>query len=330
MPMLTNSWRATAAALAVTLTLGGVAGNCRAADADAAAPEFAQVPADAAFVASIRWGDLWNNEALRPGRDKWLKDAPADAASFKDFWGVDMADADRLTIAAGLTEGVAFLTTTKPYDPKKMQEFLAKRTKEEKLGDHQIYVLDEDRAIYLLDERTVATGSPAWVRALAKRNGPAPKGVLTPALRPGAEKHLVLVAWDAAALAAGTEPPFPEFAPLMKAQLAVLTADLSGREATGELRLTFATEAEAKDGKKGVLQTRDKFLEAMKWLKDIDAGPDTDKVKASLAEIETSLKALDVVQDGSSVKADVKMKIDPAATAEAILKLYEQGNKEKH
>ncbi|HVS37752.1 MAG TPA: hypothetical protein VMS17_19475, partial [Gemmataceae bacterium] len=204
----------------------------------------------------------------------------------------------------------------------------AKPTKEEKIGDHMIYTL-EDRAIYLLDDRTVATGSPDWVRALAKRGGPAAAGPLTPALRTGAEKHLVLAAWDAAAAAAGTEPPFPEFAPLMKAQLAVLTADLKGQEATGELRLNFATEAEAKAGKKGVQDTRDKVLELVGWLKDHVADPNKDMIQASLADIETSLKALDVMQDGTTVKAALKMKIDPAVTAEAILKQYESQIKEK-
>ena len=94
--------------------------------------------------------------------------------------------------------------------------------------------------------------------------------MLTPALRVGAEKHLLLVAWDAAAAAAGHEPALPELAPLMKAQLAVLTAELKGQEATGELHLTFATEAEASRGKLGVLATRDKVVETVKWLQEIN------------------------------------------------------------
>ncbi|HVS40029.1 MAG TPA: hypothetical protein VMS17_31005, partial [Gemmataceae bacterium] len=90
--MKMNPLRWMTAAVMAALMPGGLAGVGRAADQDAAAPEFAQVPGDAALVISVRFADLWNNEALRSVRDKWLKDVPADAASFKDFWGVDMAD----------------------------------------------------------------------------------------------------------------------------------------------------------------------------------------------------------------------------------------------
>ena len=93
------------------------------------------------------------------------------------------------------------------------------------------------------------------------------KGVLTPACGPAAEKHLLLVAWDAAAAAAGKEPGIPELAPLMKAQLAVLTVDLNGQEAKGELHLTFSTEAEA-TAEERRLRQRDKVVEPIQWLKE--------------------------------------------------------------
>ncbi len=231
-----SQWAAGPLTFAAALLLGGPAGALHAADpGEAAAPEFAFVPADAAAVVSVRFGDLWNNEALRPARDRLLKDQSDEVTMFTERTGLELGELDRVTAAYGSGgDGTIFLATARPYDHKKVAAAAAKGAQEQKVNDRTLYLHGDGAAtILLLDANTLVIGTAENVRALAKRNGPAPKGALTPALRAGAEKRLVLVAWDAAALSAITQPPFPEFAPLMKAELAVLAADLNGQDLAG-------------------------------------------------------------------------------------------------
>ena len=130
--MAMNPWGGAVAALVATAALG-LAGP---ADGDeAAAPEFAFVPADAAVVASVRFGDLWNNEALRPVRDRWLKQTPEPANQFRDAFGVDLAEVERLTLVGGSDDSnklMVFVTTAKPYDRQKVEKTIAKGADVEK------------------------------------------------------------------------------------------------------------------------------------------------------------------------------------------------------
>ena len=175
--MAMNQWGGAVLALAatVTLVLSGPTAGCRAADRDdAAAPEFAFVPADAAVVASVRFGDLWNNEALRPVRDRWLKQTPEPANQFRDALGVDLAEVDRLTVVGSPGDSnnlMWFVTTTRPYDRQKVEKTIAKDADIEKLVGGSLYI-HGDHAAYLLDDHTLALGSTDYVRGEMRNSLP--------------------------------------------------------------------------------------------------------------------------------------------------------------
>ncbi len=260
-------------------------------------------------------------------------------------------------------EPLLVVTTLKPCD-KKTILWEAPDAKEIKVYGRSFYDSDGHSIFYslaFLDEHTFLMGISDCV-AYYLRDLPAIKkdGAMAPVFRLASHKHLIAAGLDIAALAMSGAPqnflpllplqrrsnpfdprsnPFdpprldrgapesklpPPLRPLLKAQVATLAVDLDD-QLKADLRVTFATEGDAKDAVAAVDayldQVRSEFADGVKlFTHEVDAP----KAAAILRDAQAALKAAKAEQKGTTVEVEVALKLDPNATADALAEAVEK------
>ena len=207
---------------------------------------------------SVHVADLWKHPAGKALRDKLTEGMPDALKAVRGHLGVGPEEIDRVTAfmplpSPGTRPPLVAVTTLKPYDQKAVLAAAAPDAKEQKVMERSYYLNDRGPSLAFLDDRTFVMAQPEQLEAYLKQAGDKTEGPLTPVLRL-AEKHCAVAGLDVAAVRR-SPPPFPDklppelapFKPLFKAQLVTLTADL-GDQLKADLRVTFATEADAADG----------------------------------------------------------------------------------
>ncbi len=322
-------WRRSAVLL--TALAAALCTTARAADKRDAAPELDLIPSDGAVVVSFRVGELWNDPAFKAAREKVMKGDPHFTESFVKEIGVEPGEIERITglILSIPSRGgwIGFITTTKPYDAKKLLDAVAPDAKVEKVKNHTLYVKNTNgQSIALLSERTFVIGAAEEVKELLNHAAGTQEGALTPALR-AAGRHLVAggVNVPVIAEAANDMPPqTAPFLPLLKARSAVFTADL-GKKLMAEGKLDFAGESDAKAGEKAVNAALDLARGGLVMgLQQMGKQKETERFVALLEEVQSGIRAAKVERNGSSVAASATAKVDLAQSAPDLLEAIQK------
>ena len=288
----------------------------------AAASELDAIPNDGVAVVSFHFAELWNNEAFKASREKLTKESPDFSAAIVKQFGVAPDEIERVT---GVMQSIdsrgnwlVFVTTTKPNDAKKVLAAVAPDATEEKVNGRAFHVNPKGHDVAFLTDRTYAIGSTEEIKRLLNHAKEAKEGPLTPALR-AAEKHLLAAGVDVQTIA-GTAPKemppqMAAFTPLLKAQSAVLTADLD-EVLKAEGRLTFAGESDAKAGETAVNAALDMARGGLVMgLQELGKQKEMGRFVALLKEVQTGVRSAKVELSGSSVAASATVKIDLRKTA---------------
>ncbi len=285
----------------------------------AEAADVEMIPADGALLLSFRPADLWGHALLRPVRDKLGKGAGMAVAELEKHLGATPEQMERLTLLAPalMSEPLVLVGLNKPYDKAKLAALAGKEAKEETFKGRTLFVGSQGQSsVGLLGPRAYAVGNAEAIRSLieqaaAKRDGPLAEG-----RRLAAEKHTLVAALNVPALAA-VVPALPgeveALQPLLEAKTATLVADLD-TEAKASLRLTFAGAAEARKGSKalreGVKLAMGALAEGKKRLAEKPEGVAFVKLIDQAVGL---LKDVSVEQDGATVRAAARTKVDAAA-----------------
>jgi hypothetical protein len=299
----------------------------------AAASELDLIPSDGVAVVSFRFADLWNHEAFKAAREKMMKEVPGFAGYVAKDAGVAPDEIERVTGVIQSMEShgnwLGFITTTKPYDRKKVLSAVGADPTEEKGQDRTLHISRKGLAISFLTDRTFAVGQAEEVRQFLKHGETRNDGPLSLALAEAAGKHLIVVGVNMGTLAeaAGKDAP-PDmvvFKPLLKAKSAVLTVDLAG-SVKSAMRLTFAGESDAEAGEKAVNAALDLARSGLvKNLEEMAKQKDMARVVALEEDLQAGLRSAKVERKGSAVEASATVKIDPKKTGpdliDAVLKV---------
>lgn len=285
-------------------------------------PDLKAVPTDALAFASVRLGDLWEQEAARPLRQQLKDHAPQALEEWRKLVGLPPGDIERLTLVVlslPLGEYPLFVVeTARPLDRSKVLANVGPGTKEEKHKDYVLHVGPRNNAVHFLGDRVYVAGGTNDVRELLERTPPKKPGPLADALPLAAGSHAVVVGVNPAPAVdrIGEElPPMAEpYKPLLKTELATLTVDL-GKEVHGELRLTFPGEKDAKKGKEALqsalsLARVGLALAAQQVRK---AGGDSTKLADLFGRLQADLEDATVKQQGARVGLDARAKVDLSA-----------------
>ncbi len=229
---------------------------------------------------------------------------------------------DRITVFAPPPEQAGwavFVSTTKPYDAKKVAALLAPDGKEEKVKDRVVVEAAGGPTLAFLTDRTYVFGSGDEVLQLAGGPAAGKDGPLAPALREAAGNHLAVIGLSGEGLAqiawVGTagndlQRDANAYQPLSKAKSAVLTVDL-GEELKADLRVTFPGEAEAKEGEESLNAVADLSRAAL--VKVLDGmrrqGLWADVVPL-VKDVQAALRAVRIERHGSTVEASTSLKVE--------------------
>ncbi|HEY7427396.1 MAG TPA: DUF1559 domain-containing protein [Gemmataceae bacterium] len=340
-PKCWSRWRGTAAVvvlLGALLTVLLTSETPLPADQEAKTPalpsDLAKIPSDAVFLASGRIADLWNSEFTKPVRQKLAKEMNEGARDFEMKFGLPVDQVERMTMVVleerGRGEPLLFVRTAKPYDRDKVIA-AGEKAKEEKYKGQTFYVKDKKSAVYPLDERSLVYSAPVSIRDFidhpAKSNGN-----LADALRlAAAGKHSVVCGANVKAFnhAVGDKLPgeLEPFKPLLQALYGTLTMDL-GAETRADVKLTFATEKDAKEALKPARTGLDLARAGLDGgVKALSKQKEMAKIVELLKQVQGALKATQVEQEGKTLQASARLKVDVADAGlvliEAVQKMRE-------
>jgi hypothetical protein len=287
-------------------------------------PDLAKVPSDAIFLASGHVAALWNSDFSKPVRQKLAKEMNEAAGEFEKKFGLPLDQVERMTVAVldvmGPPEPLFFVGTLKAYDRDKVIA-AGEKGQEEKHKGQTFYVKGKDWAVYPLGERALAYSTPNSIRGLIDRPAKS-DGNLAAALRLAAGKHAAVYALNVKAVndAVGDKLPgeVEPFKPLLQAHYGTLTMDL-GAEARADVKLTFATEKDAKEGLKPARTGLDLARSGLEFgVMQLSKEKEMTKFVELLKQVQGALKATQVEQEGKTLQASAHLKVD-AATVGLVL-----------
>ncbi len=315
------------AAAAAALWLAGRPAN--AGDAPkGAADELDAVPLDGAAVISFRAADVWDNAAFQGLRERLAKDAPDFTEHFTKETGVAPGDVERVTGVAQALERqqpwAIVVTTSKPYDARKIAATIGSDAKEETVNEHKLEIGADEKGVGFLTDRTFVRGQADEVRRVLKESGKSKNGALAALVREAAGKHLLAVGLDVEALAktAPAEARGPEEAalqPLLKAKTALLTVDMTN-EVKADLRVAFEGESDAKHGEEAINNGLDLLRGALvKQAQEMAKNRELAGVVEMMQDAQAGLRAAKVERNGSEVDVAASAKIDAGKASAALL-----------
>jgi hypothetical protein len=296
-------------------------------------PDLARVPSDAVLLVSGRVADLWNSDVNKSVRKKFAKEMKEAIAQFEKKFGLPLDQVERLTVAVmnirGPEEPLLFVGTTKAYDRDKVIA-AGEEGKEEKYKGQTFYVKGKDGAVYLLGERALVYSNPQAIRNLI--DGPSQReGNLTSALRLAAGKHSAVFAVNVKTIndtVGGMLPGEVEpFKPLLEAHYGTLTMDM-GAETRAEVKLTFASEKDAKAAAKPARTGLDLARAGLeRGVDELSKQKEMSKFVELLKQLQGGLKATQIEQEGKTLQASARIKVDVAnvgvVLVEAVQKVRE-------
>lgn len=279
-------------------------------------PDLAKVPSDAAFLISGRIADLWNSGITKSVRQKLAKEINEAAGEFEKTFGLPLQQVERLSMVNVNMEGppqpLFFVGTTKEYKRDNVLGAIAAR-QEEKYNRQTFYVRGKDWAVYPLGARALAYGSARALRDLIDRPSKN-DGNLAAALRLAAGKHSAVVAFNVQAFNDALDEKLPgemePFNPLLQARYGTLVVDL-GADARADVKFTFASEKDAKAAFKPARNGLDLGRAGLeRGVEELTKQKEMTKFVDLLKQVQESVKATHVEQEGKILKAAVQLKVD--------------------
>ncbi len=285
--------------------------------------DLAKIPSDAAFLQSMRIADLWDDELVKPIRQKLVKEFGEAIRDVEKKYGLSADRVERLTLVIldpqpGGSE-LMFVHTTKPFDHTKV---LADK-KEQKYKEQTFYSADKEFAVYPLDDQSLVYGTPKAIHGLIDHPTPKMEGNLAAALRLAAGKHSVVYGANVKAFndALGDKLPgeVEPFKPLLEAISGTLTVDV-GEQIRIAAKLTFPTEKDATAGVKPLKSGQDLAVGVIdQGMKELAKQKEMAKIVALLKQAQGALKAAKIEQEGKTLQASAHLKIDVATVGDVAL-----------
>jgi predicted Zn finger-like uncharacterized protein len=214
-----------------------------------------RVPRDAIAFCSLRVADTLKRPIAAALR-KQLQDDPT-LSQFKLLLGLAVEDVERAVVVflalKPEVEGVALVTTIKPYERERLLFVLAPEKKEMKAGTATYYVgAKSPVGVYFLNERTFIVGLGKDVKKFLELPiGKDKPGLLSDALALAADTHTLVFGARPKLLIPiekqDVPAPFQGYLPLLDAKSATLRLD-ADRDLRMDLRFAFADEEQAKKG----------------------------------------------------------------------------------
>jgi hypothetical protein len=283
------------------------------------------VPADAAFLVSVRVADLWNNPAVMALRQQKAEELATGLKLFEKEIGVSPETMERVTVVVINFKSrppLALITTTKPYDHAKILTTAFPGARAEMRHEQIFFVSEKQQAVFFLNNRTYLVGSPESVRAYLDRP-PAKEGPLSPALRLTTEKHQIVGGVNISAFAGEEGPRLPPqmeaFKDLLKARSAIWTMNLTGQNNV-HLRLSFANEAEARQAEPALRAAID--LARAGLGQAIQGTPQQPREGAQLVDLlrqlDAALRTASIEPKGTELQVTLSLKTDTAVVAEVV------------
>jgi hypothetical protein len=281
-----------------------------------------RVPADAGGFLSVRLGDLWDSDLLKPTREQ-AKDVKTMEAAARNGLGVALGDIERLTfvipkpLPENGNEPLMLLATRRPYQRDKVLSILGK-TEEVKVGEQTLYVGDRGRAAQLIDDRTFALGSTPALQAFLETR-PAREGPLSGALRHASAKHAVVAGLNTTGLKTLLQKELPPdvrplrylLEPLFAARSGLLIVD-AGNGLEVRVEGDFASEGEARTAVKaaGGMQL---FLMGVldEGLKQMQSEKDMAVVLRQVKQMQKALREAPIEQHGKTLRTTARVPFDP-------------------
>jgi hypothetical protein len=284
--------------------------------------DLAHVPADATAFLSVRVADLWNHPALKALKADFAKESPEALRQISALCGVELDEIERLTfVVRDVGPGMAFtsfLTTTKPYDRKKVLATLGLSSREVRRKERTLYTDAKSlRGLFLIDDRSFVMGQLADVET-AMAGGPSAP-TLSEGLKIAAGKHLLTAGATPSKIneTIGDQLPMAvdPFRPLFQARVATLTLDVEPK-LQAELKMTFAADDEAKEGAKALKAA---LAEASGGLKPALTGTYGPEGSDVLTRLTTALKNATVDARSASIHAKLSADAGVSDLSTALL-----------
>jgi prepilin-type processing-associated H-X9-DG protein len=309
------------------------------------APDLALIPADAAGFVHVRVADLYKSEHFRELRQLLGKAGEDALRAFNSRFVPAPSSVDRVTVyflapkpgTHDDPEAIAIIATSAPFD----RAGLVKTFATGPVKDEGNNIVADERgttAIFTPSNRTVAIGSPAVIRRLAKE----PKhgtGPLTPALKlAGGGKPFVAVlnpTFIPEEAFQHAPPQIQPFLPMFRAKLVTLTAEFT-QGTHLDLRMTYPdadAAGQAEQAVRGGLNMLRQFLgqgreEMKRRLTDPNA-PTPESIEklpeaaeallglAALNQVDEVIQNLPLRKEGSDLRLDVTLPRGPLTVAAA-------------
>jgi hypothetical protein len=306
-----------------------IAGFGRSAQEQPAVPQKAglptdleRVPADVAFLVSVRVADLWNSEPIKEMRQKRALELAEGIKGLEQEIGAAPDEIERATLVMGdfrTMRSLVFVTTLKPNDRAKILSTALVKAAQH--ANQTYFVSDEKQAVCFLNDRSYVIGAPDTVRAYLDRPFVG-KGPLSPVLQLADQKHQVVGGLVVPPLGAGGRLPVQliAFADLLKARTATATVDL-GEQSTAELRLNFANQEEAKRAERpfraAIDMARAGLTDALREATRQPGGGTrvTELVKLT----DAALQSASVTRKGADLQIELSVKTDGLAVVAALI-----------
>jgi hypothetical protein len=321
-----KAWRGPGVLALLLAALAGAGMGLGADDKPAKLPtDLARISPDAIFAVTFRVADIWNYEGLKPVRQKMAKETGELVKDLEKTLGAPPADIERATVVVPELQmrygPPLFVATTRPYDKNQVLERIAPQARLERVNNLAIYVGDREHAVTFLDDSSYIVGHVETLKALLAQPV-AKEGPLSAALQLAAGKHMVSGGFNTRPvlpLAAQLPAEADAFKPLLHAQATSGVFDLD-TELKATLRATFGDADEAKAGEKaakaGIEMIRS-FLPIA--IQEMSRQPEGQPVVAFLKDVDKTLGAAKLQNDGKELRLDVQMKIDaPVVTASVL------------
>ncbi len=268
-------WRGRTAFLAILAAalwmLDRPAASVRSADKPDEPSELDVIPNNGTVILSLHVVDVWNDKGFRPTREKILLTGVLVPGLVVKQFGVAPEEMERLTwltfsnsfadpggwITFPFSDAggwLTFVTTTKPYDRKKVLAALTPDATEDKVKGRLFYANTKGPSIAFLTERTYVNGSAKHVKEFLNRGAGAKDGPLNPALQ-AARQHQFVIGVDGSKVAENASLknwPWPQLDAVQKAQTVLLISDWNNN-LNARCKLTFGGESEARAGLQGAM-----------------------------------------------------------------------------
>jgi hypothetical protein len=281
-----------------------------------ASGDLALIPADAQGFFTVRLADLWKTDPVKELVQMGGKDAAQGLAEVEQKLGIKPDDIERVTFVirdfqsmqAGKPDMWAIVSSSKPWDTKKIMDALEGKATEKKQKDVTYYVNPAgDGAFYMANPKTLvfAPNENTLKACMAQQEKPKTSGPLERAIKAaGGKAHFFAAASipkDAVApMKAMAAKGDPKAADVLDIQTIMISLTISGKDLEMELTGAYPSSDKAKTAKNALNDAKSQAGAALMFVPD-------QKMREQINKL---LGTLTIDQSGSDVVVKAKTSLD--------------------